>query len=213
MSRYEILQIILSALIFCVAVIGACIYGCQLVEMQKASKAAADSADAATKAANVAEQSLKMARETAHNDLRAWVVLQTVALESPVKVGEKPTVTIQFTNTGKTPGSNARLQAFFARLPANSPESSLPKPQTVSTSVAVIAPGLPIWHHLTFATELTDEIIRSFDDRETQLYVYGTITYDIINNEHGALDFCAVFNPAIANRISFDACPYGNQIR
>jgi hypothetical protein len=98
MTRYETLQIILTAFILAAAIVAACIYGCQLSEMQKSTLAA-------TKAAKAAEDSVALATQNAHLDQRAWIGLASVS--GAPNVGQPFRVTIAIRNTGNYAASTA----------------------------------------------------------------------------------------------------------
>src|SRR5437879_5170932 len=100
MTKYETLQVILTAFILAAAIIAACIYGCQLSEMQK-------STIAATKAAKAAEDSVLLAKENTHLDQRAWMAIASIS--GAPNIGEVFRVTITIRNTGKTPAKKVRF--------------------------------------------------------------------------------------------------------
>jgi hypothetical protein len=100
MTTYEILQVIFTAFLLAAAIIGACIYGAQLIEMQKATVAA-------TKAAKATEDAVIMARDNARLDQRAWVTV--AGITGFPEVGKPLRITIYFANTGKTPAKKVKI--------------------------------------------------------------------------------------------------------
>ena len=127
MNLYETLQIIfaffqliLAFFLVVAAIIGACIYGWQLSEMRK-------STNAATKAAKAAEDSVLLAKQNAHLDQRAWVVVSDVS--GVPEVGKPFIVTMNITNVGKTFAKNLKGSPIVEHSPTGEvPDSRLELP-------------------------------------------------------------------------------------
>jgi hypothetical protein len=120
MTRYETLQIILTAFILAAAIIAACIYGCQLSEMQKSTKAATTAAEAATKSADATEESVKVARENAQFDQRAWVTIRAIHLAQPLAPNQQLSIQIILANSGRTPAIRAAVPSITTIVPSTS---------------------------------------------------------------------------------------------
>ena len=123
MSLLELLTLFLSAvtcvaicaqvLIFCVQ---AFIFYGQFREMKK-------STDAATKAANAAETSVKQATETMRLDQRAWVGPIHADGNLPAEVDKDFLISIQIKNSGKTFAKKVGVK--WATCPARSQKSQI----------------------------------------------------------------------------------------
>src|SRR5712692_7195299 len=101
-KRWNVLPLILDALLLGAIITQAVIYSKQLSEMRK-------STDAATSAANSAKQSIDQIERNAHLDQRAWVTVEIAKILKAPALDETPTVTLHIKNSGKTPARKFRV--------------------------------------------------------------------------------------------------------
>jgi hypothetical protein len=193
MTRYETLQIILTAFILAAAIIAACIYGCQLSEMQKSTLAA-------TKAAKAAEDSVVFATQNAHLDQRAWMALASVS--GAPNVGEPFRVTITIRNTGKTPAKKVRIVPVVDPRPDGSPPDFEKKVEETAKSYesgpygivsnAVVPPSATSGSTITASKgPLTAAGLETLKGQQ-RVFVYGKITYEDIFGVSHWVTFCNV---------------------
>lgn len=191
MTKYEICSLIFSGLTFSAAVTVAIIYGCQLVEMQKSTKAV-------TQAAKATEQSVQAARDTIEIDQRAWISL--VGFSPRFEVGKPVEATVAFTNTGKTPARNMFLQAVIQIAVRDGvPDYSLIEKEAgdnPDASRSMVFPGAQStgkgkakWGALTQAH--VDQL-KSGDQR---IFYFGRFEYDDVFGKHHWLRFSTVYAP------------------
>jgi hypothetical protein len=196
MTRYEILQIIFAALILTTAIIAACVYGCQLSEMQKATIAATKAADAAKESSDTAKRSIEFARETAHLDQRAWVSIFHGPLSEPPKVGQKFRVSVPIKNTGKTFARKVTVDGgvhivradakpnFAAKAAGNQPVTGL-----------LLAPNGEYTLIVDPADPWSDDQNKAITSGQYQAFVWGCITYyDVFDCVHWTI-YCCTLNP------------------
>jgi hypothetical protein len=193
MTRYETLQIILTAFILAAAIIAACIYGCQLSEMQKATLAA-------TKAAKAAEDSVVLAKQNAHLDQRAWMALASVS--GAPNVGEPFRVTITIRNTGKTPAKKVRIiPVVDPRADGSPPDFEKTVEDTAKShetgpygivSDAVVPPSATSGSTITASKgALTPAALEALKGQQ-RVFVYGKITYEDVFGVPHWVKFCNV---------------------
>jgi hypothetical protein len=180
------------------------IYNCQLKEMKKSS-------DAATKAANAAEASVKQAQASLHLDQRAWVSVESVTLKKPLAVGEEPKVTITFRNSGRTPAQHV---VFINRVYVASNRIAIDETRTPAgvKSDATIGPSVP------FAVDTKDHprIENQFEIEQIKtgvnpLFVTGVIRYvDVFGKPHRT-DFTWIFTGDTIEQRNAIAWGIGNE--
>jgi hypothetical protein len=109
-----------------------CVYTVFTALMWCANKQAAD---AATRAAESAENSVTQARDNAHLDQRAWVSVKSVKLTAPYSLTTKGGITVTLANTGKTPALDVGITQ------GGMDKSDNPKMDILIPRRMVIAPG------------------------------------------------------------------------
>jgi hypothetical protein len=213
MTRYETLQIILTSFVVAGVIITACIYGCQLSEMQKATKAATKSADAAEKAAKAAEASIETAKDISRRDQRAWLTVKSVTMTTPLAVGTSPVIEARFENTGRSPAINVQTAgAIFSH--ATTQRYTLPsRDRSIigRASRSVIGPNsgeTSIWYGKEPITDNAQ--IESIMGGTWVIYVSGSILYDdIFGNQHRTT-FCYELSGREAGKLRLSAYFDGN---
>lgn len=207
MTRYETLQIILTAFLLFAAIVAACIYGCQLSEMQKSTAATA-------KAAKAAEDSVNFARENSRVDQRPWVTVAVAALLRPLAIGEKPIVGIDCHNSGRTPALDGQI---IGRL--------LIKDELTGADLAEV----PVTHgdvsKMVFgpdgngngvceaANPLTNTQLDSIQKGEMTLFLIGKILYADVFEEKHETSFCFFIKGRSLDRGVLGAYRTGNAVK
>jgi hypothetical protein len=187
MSRYETLQIILTAFILFAAIVAACIYGCQLSEMQKATLAA-------TKAANAAQESITLTRQMGHLDQRAWVA--TTSATGKPEEGKTMPIAVTMRNTGKTFAKNVAIAGCVRHVAKDAePDFDREIASVVPKSVGVMPPNGDYFSEGPTTTVVTKEHFENIKEGRLTIFVFGKITYDdIFKCPHWTL-FCYRMNP------------------
>jgi hypothetical protein len=200
---------------FIAASIYSIIAACQLHEMQKATRATQDAANAAKDGVTVAEKSIGATIDNFHLDQRAWVGVTQFGSSSAtqndapyIEAGKEVRFIARFTNSGKTPAKTTRTDIAFQFLPKGvqlSPTLKEPNPP-ITASTFIVQPGAT--HFLqTLPTVFSAPQIVAATQGQLVLYVYGTIRYqDVFGKEHST-EFCAFITPSLK---SFDGCPSYN---
>jgi len=168
------------------------IYNAQLKEMKK-------STDAATKAANMAEESLKQVREAARIDQRAWVGV--IGINGNPILNQPFMVTLQAKNTGKTFAKNVRNYVYFIDLAAgDEPDFSPDDHVEAGQSTTLLAPN---GDYQTRTDVLTDQDIKTVTQAQLDNWKFGKKTLiaagkifyeDIFGCEHWTT-FCFYLRP------------------
>lgn len=168
---------------------------------------AKDAADAMQDSVDTASENtktiIKNAQNTTRLDQRAWVVWKGV--EGTPELDKTWVVKTYFTNSGKTPAKNVRVNCALipakeeSELDFNRTAQSEPKP-------TIIAPNDPTTYcplnPLTIE-KVTKDVLNIFASREKILFAYGFVTYnDIFGKEHW-LTFCHAMEP---DGKAWDAC-------
>jgi hypothetical protein len=194
MTRYETLQIILTAFLLSAAIIAACIYGCQLSEMQKATAAS-------TKAANAAEDSVTLARQNAQLEQRAWIT--TAGITGTPELNKVLRIKIEVANTGKTFAKNLKITPSadpqergkvpdFAAVVKQSAQAGTATKYGVESNVLFPPNGKTSVTLTASSGELGQAEIDALRSGEQRIFVYGKMTYDDIFKQHHWTTFCSV---------------------
>ena len=173
------------------------------------------STEAATKAAQIAEATLKSTKDSFERDQRAWIIVEKLLLEDEPRIGQKITVHGRFQNTGKTP---ARKETLFWGIDIR---SSAPPTEIIYSKIykpiRVVIPSGPL-RSLSISTEqtVTQELLDSINKKKLVLYVYGLIEYkDTFDQQLRTTEFCGFYNPDRRTEGDFglQACADHNEIR
>lgn len=147
------------------------------------AKAAKDSVAESIRSANAAEAAVAVARETATQELRAYITVKTVEL-LPFKIGRPLEARIVLTNAGQTPAQKAFLNATFLAIPL---------PRTVGVNVppqppnsrASVGPGVEmdltvpvVEEALRLPAPYSDEIRRAIMQNKLGLLLIGFVIYE-----------------------------------
>jgi hypothetical protein len=140
---------------------------------------------------------------------RPWVVVNSVRLKNIIAVGQSVSVSIQFSNTGKTPANNTQIRSWIGAtnikdvkdLPRHEPEGII--------SRGVAPPGLPITQNIDGVETVTQSDIAALNDGTLPLYVWGVIDYDLDPKgiRTGKTEFCYINIP---KTVDFMAYKNGN---
>lgn len=208
--KVQIGLLIATTLAFIAAAIYALIAYHQLGIMRNATDATKESADAATDAVKVAEDTLKANIDMAHRDQRAWVgpikvVPATLkdATDKPVYVieGLRATFGVRIINSGKSPALKVKAVTNSYLLSSNA--KLLPRYSKGIKSVGVLQPQMDYYLSIT-VDPLTASTIDSIKDGNKILCFFGKITYkDIFRIPHWTT-FCVQLTPSLDNFTSCD---------
>ncbi|MDQ2867364.1 MAG: hypothetical protein M3R59_02975 [Verrucomicrobiota bacterium] len=169
-----------AAVIVGVAV--AFIYGCQLIEMRKAT-------DAATKAAEAASDGVKLAKENAHLEQRAWIGVDEI-VNTPV-VGQKCTVKVVCKNTGRTFASKVHIVTVVSVQPIWQIPDFEAGVEFLPTASNSLVPPEGTVNGSSTTDEITEDFMNKLETGESVIFVYGKITYDDVFNCHHWTTFCS----------------------
>lgn len=176
----------------------------QLHKMRRATKAAEDSANAAKRAADTANQSMQL-------DQRAWVGPVEAALppyddggrKVYIKIGEKPKFSFVLANSGKTPA--LKLTFKITNHVYRSTEPFVPYYETpkTKTTVGTLFPG----GRMSIPTLETPGVaerfhVTSFASGEYIDYVYGEISYEDIFGQPHKTEFCTYVDQTLTQLFS-----------
>jgi archaellum component FlaG (FlaF/FlaG flagellin family) len=186
MTRYETLQIILTAFILAAAIIAACIYGCQLSEMQKAT-------EAATKAAEAAQDSVAHAKETAHIDQRAWVSVPEAVSKVP-QDGQKFSVSFRIKNTGKTFAMKTKGRAVIV-IQVDGAIPRLSDHDSAYRDIGVLAPSADFGSDYNTDDVLPDGLLQRLQDGTNKLFALGRVEYEDIFGSPHWVEYCWRLDP------------------
>jgi hypothetical protein len=170
-----------------------------LVQIEHQTQSVKVGADAAESAADTASKTLDEMKKSSRLDQRAWVGLventPPPLLNGPkavyAKEGEKITVGVIITNSGKTPAMKFRPKRRLVAIPAGKPFIPDYSAPTVNQSVVVIQPGMKVpLNSAPTDMPMTKSQIDQFSNGKLVLYYYGRLQYeDIFGNAHET-NFC-----------------------
>jgi hypothetical protein len=195
----SLLLVVVSFLTFCAIFAAICIqagiYFFQLKQIRK-------STDAATKAANAAEASVKQVRRTAHHDQRAWVAVADI--QGIPEVGTIFSVNLVAQNSGKTFAKNLTMRAVVEAITekGGEPDFSLEDSAAArkESSVSLLAPNADYMMDIelrkrTPPHEITQSDLDGIRRGDLTLFVHGKMTYDdVFGCAHWAT-FCTRLKP------------------
>ncbi len=186
-----------------IGTIAVIIYGCQLSEMRKATRAA-------ERAANLANKSIKQVEANERLDQRAWITVRVAMLDNELAVGQKPSVTLEIVNSGKTPGTMEVATAVS--WGSETPHFDVPSSPRVSRMV--VAPGVTVTTQcLPKAPMEKQDDIDLIHMSLSYVFVYGLLIYnDIFGQEHRT-EFCFRITEDKLKKKPFlmTACETGNR--
>jgi hypothetical protein len=160
----------------------------------------------------IMREQLEHSKEIHQLSERAWIVLKSAALKHPIKVGEAPEISIIFTNTGRTPASNANFKTWVHIADSHTPADKLHRPDLPGRpSQGVIPPGMLFSQNIAPRITLTDQTMQRLTREEQQFYLYGLVEYHDIFDHSWMTAFCLTLN--IGTGTLFDICPDGNYLR
>jgi hypothetical protein len=180
--------------IFCAICVQAGIYFFQLKQIKK-------STDAAIKAANAAEASVKQVRATARRDQRAWVAM--VDIQGIPEVGTIFGVNLVAQNSGKTFAKNLKARAVVEITEKESePDFSLEDSAAArkDSSVSLLAPNADYVMDIEFRKqrpphEITQSDLDGIRRGDLTIFVHGKMTYDDIFGCAHWTSFCTQLKP------------------
>jgi len=173
------------------------VYTGYTIKMYCANK---QSADAATRAATSAENSVTQARDNARLEQRAWVSVSDITPES--QQGQNWTISIIFKNTGRTPAKNFVIRGIGEPVAKGKKTSS---EEIILPGHGIIAPDGVF--HSNFSAD------GGFDWKSVDLVIHGKIEYDTVFGSSHWTTFCYYFVPTSkTGKGGFAPCDSGNDI-
>lgn len=144
--------------------------------------------------ADNAKASIQATQEVMRLDQRAWVVWK--AIEGVPELDKTWTLKAYFTNSGKTPAKNVRVNCSLT--PAKD-ESTLDFNKLAPVrNPAIIAPNDPTTYcelNPLKINKINQDVLNIFSSKEATLFFYGFVTYnDIFGKEHW-VTFCHAMAP------------------
>lgn len=174
-------------------------------------------ATAAKNAADTAADTLGFTRESTHLDQRAWVTVVSLVTHPPVpEVGQTFRISINFTNSGKTPALNILSTTVADPVPKGG-QPNFSYTNDPVAHVGLIAPNGYNFAELKPArsrstgneSPLTQAIIDEIKREDTRIYVHGHLTYNDVFGKSHWLDFC--YYLTAPDLTSFSVCKEHNE--
>jgi cytoskeletal protein RodZ len=181
--------------IFCAICVQAAIYFFQLKQISK-------STDAATRAANAAEASVKQVNSTARRDQRAWIAV--VDIQGIPEVGTIFSVNLVAQNSGKTFAKNLTMRAVVELISEKGKEPDFSLEDTAAarkdSSASLLAPNADYVMDIeprkqTPPHEITQSDFDGIRSGNLRIFVHGRMTYDDIFGCAHWTSFCARLKP------------------
>jgi hypothetical protein len=191
----SLLLVVVSFLTFCVICVQAGIYFFQLKQIKK-------STDAATKAANAAEASIKQAKGAARHDQRAWVAV--VDIQGIPEVGTIFSVNLLAQNSGKTFAKNLTIRAVVELITEKGKEPDFSLEDIAAarkdSSVSLLAPNAEYVMDVelrkqTPPHEMTQSDLDGIRRGNLTIFIHGKMTYDDIFGCAHWTSFCTRLKP------------------
>lgn len=138
----------------------------------------------AAKAANAAEDSVKLAKATARTDQRAWVA--PIEIQSNVLEGQPFQVRVTFKNTGRTFAKDVGVKLVVQVVEASTiPDVDEAEKDVSIKSMAILSPEGIAYGNKASDNILTKEHVESIRLGHISVYVHGRIEYaDVFKCPH-----------------------------
>lgn len=181
------------------------LFGVQLRHLRRSAqdaadttKAAAESARAATAQAGIARDSLKAMQNTAERQSRAYVEVEIEKLDLNAANTGVAEVVLRVRNVGRTPARDLVCNSWVELRPwPQPPNAAFTGPADPNQSKAIVNPGQA--RHFKTATKAP---LKAFELEEIaagtprRLYVFGSVTYrDVFRNDL-VTEFCVAIKAA-----------------
>jgi hypothetical protein len=149
-------------------------------------------------------QQLKQAEETRAVENRAYLSVQEVRLDTPIRAGIAPSAHILYVNNGKTPAVNARA-SFCLEVVDNPLHGRLTFQGCPGDEIQIaLLPGSPTRFIPTRNRPLSDEEVRGIVSDTKRLYIWGFVEYMDMFGVHQRYEFC---NRALPGKADMAHCP------
>jgi hypothetical protein len=160
-----------------------------------------ESVKAAMISAEAAEKAAKAARDALFCD-RAWVSTRNGAIQ-PMKVGEPLRCSVEFTNSGRTPALNLRVQHTIRwDLPFTDIEqlalSYEDETRNPPMHVRPLGPNVSCYSEVVALDVISQELANEIEKGNMVIYVFGIVRYDDIcgSGVHHITRYCYTVNPS-----------------
>jgi hypothetical protein len=206
---FEFGSLFINGALAVIGVIALCIYGGQLREMKKSTKAAvvaaqaaSDNAVAAKNQSEIAKTAYAYSRESFRLDQRPYVTVAELSAQHPAAYGDNEII-LKLHNTGKTPAINVRAVplVLFGDVKVALSKTTEGRGGTVMASNGITADS--------FVLELGNKEVWEVVAHKKQIVFRAVVTYgDIFKDQH-TTKLCAVYTPEGKN---FVYCAKGNEV-
>ena len=160
------------------------VYSKQLNQMKTSTKAAQDSALAASNAVAQAQTAMNASIAASRLDHRAWIAIKEITFRNHRQAGQIPGAEIVIVNTGRTPALDVSV-IKSVRIDTSLPEGGMPHAVLTHPSVGVLGPGIEFVGTSFLTRPRTELEVTTLQQGVTHLYAYGVITYkDIFDTPH-----------------------------
>lgn len=144
--------------------------------------------------ADNAKNSIQATQNAMRQDQRAWVVWK--AIEGKPELDKPWTLKTYFTNSGKTPAKNVKVNCIVDHA---KDESALDFNKIApETRPAIIAPNDPTTYcelNPLKIDKVNQEVLNIFSSKQEIIFFYGFVTYDDIFRREHWLTFCHAMEP------------------
>jgi hypothetical protein len=152
---------------------------------------------------------LQASIESSHNEQRAWVAIQSIAITT-LESGKPLRTEMKIINTGKTVAIDVDypgvLKPSLGEIDVEKVFKETPQP---AHAIAVLFPGIDETVPAETPEPLTQQHVDAIKDRRLLVYFITDIHYkDIFKKEH-ITQFCGLFVPA---KNKFEACHQHNKV-
>lgn len=153
-----------------------------------------DAVDQLGTAAKNAKAGIRATQDAMRLDQRAWIVWK--AIEGKPELDKPWTLKTYFTNSGKTPAKNVRVNCIVDHA---KDESALDFNKIApETRPAIIAPNDPTTYcelNPLKIDKVHQEVLNIFSSKQEIIFFYGFVTYDDIFRREHWLTFCHAMEP------------------
>jgi hypothetical protein len=153
-----------------------------------------DAVDQLSAAADNAKASIRATQEAMRLDQRAWIVW--AGTEGIPELDKPWTIRTHFTNSGRTPAKNVKVNCALRTAKADS-ALDFRVVQTDPTPT-IIAPNDATTHCVLnplTVEKVTQEALNVFSRKEIIIFIYGFVTYDDIFRKPHWVIFCHAMEP------------------
>ncbi|MEX0760708.1 MAG: hypothetical protein WD100_14090, partial [Tistlia sp.] len=211
MARWALPMLIAAALSVVVTFVGVVLVKRTLHYTREAANAARSAVDEARNATRAADETVAVTRSIGMAQLRAYVVLDRMEMETEAVYGVLPRVRMVFKNCGATPSRKGRMRYGFDVFGA--PEDVPGVDGLQARSLPDLAPGQESFDEFVLDRQDWAKWKEPMKSGALALYAYGRIEYETAFEDGGhSTNFRLLFS-SVGRQFPdgrFFACPDGN---